>query len=88
MADNATILEKAKKVKRTHERMLLAKPNVVGVGIGFLIRGGQLTEHVGIIVMVTKKLPASQLKATELIPTDIEGILIDVQEKGEMHIQA
>jgi hypothetical protein len=87
MIDNATILENVKKVKRAHEKMLLTKPNVVGVGIGFRIQGGQQTGHIGIVVMVNKKLPASQLKPTEMIPLEIEGVPVDVQEKGAIHAQ-
>ena len=87
MVDNAAILENVKKVKRAHESMLLAKPNVIGVGIGFRIQGGQHTEYIGIVVMVSQKMPASQLKASELIPPEIEGIPIDVQERGEIHAQ-
>ncbi len=87
MPKSSSLLEKAKKVKQTHKRMLLAKPNVIGVGIGFRIKGGKHTEHIGIVVMVSQKLPASQLKASELIPPEIEGIPVDVQERGEIHAQ-
>ena len=87
MASNSSLLEKVKRVKRAHEKMLLAKPNVVGVGIGFRIQDGQQTEKIAIIVMVSIKLPAVQLKATELIPTEIEGVPVDVQERGEIRAQ-
>ena len=87
MSESSSLLEKAKKVKRAHERMLLAKPNVIGVGVGFRIKGGKHTEHIGIVVMVSHKLPARQLQASELIPPEIEGIPIDVQERGEIYVQ-
>jgi hypothetical protein len=87
MANNSSLLEKTKRVKRAHERMLLAKPNVVGVGIGYSVQNGRPTNKIAIVVMVSRKLPASQLKAAERIPTEIEGIPVDVQEKGEIHAQ-
>ena len=87
MAGVSSFFEKVKSVKRAHEPMLLAKPNVVGVGIGFRIQNGLRTENLAIIVMVSQKLPVVQLKATELIPTEIEGIPVDVQERGEIRAQ-
>lgn len=87
MAGDPSPLEKVKIVKRTHETMLLAKPNVVGVGVGYSIQDGRRTDNVAIIVMVSRKLPVSQLEPAELIPTEIEGVPVDVQERGEIHAQ-
>ena len=87
MTEFSSFLEKAKTVKRAHEAMLLAKPNVIGVGVGFRIQDRQHSENIAIIVMVSIKLPASQLKADELIPTEIEGVPVDVQERGAIHAQ-
>ena len=87
MAGDPPLLEKVKIVKRTYETMLLAKPNVVGVGIGYRIQDGQRTDNLAIIVMVSRKLPASQLEPAELIPTEIEGVPVDVQESGAIHAQ-
>ncbi|MBT3314068.1 MAG: hypothetical protein HN390_05600 [Anaerolineae bacterium] len=79
--------EKIKAVKRKYEKMLLAKPNVVGVGIGYSFQKGWQTDKVAIVVMVSRKLPTNRLKPAELIPAEIEGIPIDVQEKGEIRSQ-
>ena len=87
MADNPSPLEKAKAVKRAYQAMLLAKPNVVGVGVGYGIQDGERTEKIAIVVMVSQKLPVSQLKPTELIPSEIEGVPVDVQERGAFHAQ-
>ena len=84
MADNSILLEKAKIVKRAHEATLMAKPNVVGVGIGFRTQNKQSTENIAIIVMVDRKLPDSEIKAADRIPTEIEGVPVDVQESGEL----
>ena len=86
MADSPSF-ERIKAVKRANERMLLSKPNVVGVGIGYRIERGLQTDTVAIVVMVRRKLPANQLKSDELIPAMIEDIPVDVQETGELRAQ-
>lgn len=84
---DAPSFERIKAVKRANERMLLSKPNVVGVGIGYRVERGQQTDTVAIVVMVSRKLPANQLKPDELIPATIEGVPVDVQETGELRAQ-
>ena len=69
-------------VKRRHEAELLRKPNVVAVGVGYRTRGGQLTSEVCIVVSVTRKVPASQLKRSEALPQTLEDVPIDVVESG------
>ena len=83
-----TDFERIKAVKRAHERMLLAKPNVVGVGIGYRIARGRETDTAAIVVMVSRKLPAANLRPDELIPSTLDGIPVDVQETGKMSVQS
>ena len=54
-------LERTQAVKRAHEKALMARANVVGVGVGLVQRGGAPTGQVGIIVMVSRKRPAGEL---------------------------
>jgi len=77
-------IQRATEVKRRHENELMRKPNVVGVGIGYRTRGGVRTEEVCIVVSVKTKVPESQLKRGELIPTSIDGVPVDVVETGEI----
>jgi ribosomal protein S19 len=68
-------------VVRRHENELLQLPNVVGVGVG---------EHDGkevIKVFVTRKVPASELESHELVPTELEGYDVDVEEIGPVAAQ-
>ena len=81
------LFERAQAVKRAHEEELLARPNVVGLGVGLMRRGGALTEDVGIIVLVSRKLPSDELSAPDLIPAELEGVPVDVQEAGEIRAQ-
>lgn len=76
--------QRAQAVKRAYADQLMAKANVVGVGVGFCKRSGQRTGEVGLVVMVNKKLPAVQLNPEDVLPLEIEGVPVDVQEVGEI----
>jgi hypothetical protein len=69
-------------VKRRHENEVLRKPNVVAVGVGFRTRGGQATSEVCIVVSVTQKIPAADLKRNEVLPAMLEDVPVDVVETG------
>lgn len=71
-------------VKQVHEDDLLAKPNVVGVAIGYRQTSGQITDTLALVVMVTHKVPQSTLDPEDQIPLTLEGIPVDVQEVGEI----
>ena len=77
-------VQHATEVKRRHEKELMRKPNVVAVGVGYRTRGGKPTDEVCIIVSVKKKLPGSQLKGGDMIPSSIDGVPVDVAETGEI----
>jgi hypothetical protein len=82
--DQLAATQRAQAVKRAYTSELMSKANVVGVGVGFTRRGGDSTGDVGVVVMVSKKLPPSQLNPTDIIPREIEGVPVDVQEVGEI----
>ncbi len=75
---------RAQAVKRAHGEELLAKANVVGVGVGYVRRSGQRTNEVGLVVLVRQKRPADQLAAKDRVPAQIDGVTVDVQEVGEV----
>jgi hypothetical protein len=76
--------QRARAIKQAYSDELMAKANVVGVGVGFCTRHGQRTGDVGVVVMVSKKLPSAQLDPGDVIPHEIEGVPVDVQEVGEI----
>lgn len=82
MSDAA--IQRIMAVKVRHEAQLLQKANVVGVGIGYRERGGQLTDEVVLVVNVTRKLPKAQLAPEDFIPSEIEGVPVDVRITGQM----
>lgn len=79
--------ETAKAIKDTYEHELMAKANVVGVGVGLRRRGGELTDNVALVVMVSHKLPPGQLDPDDMIPSMLNGVPVDVQEVGQIRAQ-
>lgn len=75
-------VQRASEVQARYADMLMQIPHVVGVGVGFTSHGGERSEDVGVIVMVDHKLPSAQLAETELIPRELDGVPVDVQETG------
>jgi hypothetical protein len=75
-------MERVRAVKQKHEKALLRKKNVVGVGIGLRQVGGQFTDQVVLTVMVARKEPTSQLACRDRIPSELDGVPVDVQEVG------
>ena len=80
--EQKAVLEHALAVKNAHQRMLLSKANVVGVGVGFAQREEQLTSEVALIVLVSRKIPSALLLPEDVIPSEIDGVPVDVQEVG------
>jgi hypothetical protein len=78
------VTAKAQKAKDTYETYLLGLPNVVGVGVGLRMRRGKPTGEVALVVMVNKKVPAVELAPNSLIPTELDGIPVDVMEVGDL----
>ncbi|MCS6962733.1 hypothetical protein [Thermoflexus sp.] len=69
-------------VKATHLPRLLTRRNVVGVGIGYKVKGGQILDILSVVVSVERKLPAAQLAPSDLIPPTLDGFPTDVVETG------
>ena len=77
-------IEEIRAVKDRHEEDLLKKKNVVGLGIGYKEVGCEKTKQLSLVVMVRKKESPSQLEAKDLVPSEIEGVPVDVKEVGEI----
>jgi hypothetical protein len=86
-ADLKDATQRAQAVKLAYASQLMSKANVVGVGVGFCQRAGERTGEIGLVVMVNRKLATSQLDPRDVIPTEIEGVPVDVQEIGELRAQ-
>lgn len=76
--------QEVRQAKQAHLPSLMAKPNVVGVGVGFKTEGDTPTNELSIVVMVENKLPLSALTATEVVPKKVDGVRTDVVQVGEL----
>lgn len=88
MSNYQAEIEHIQQVKEAHEAELMAKENVVGVGIGFRHQRQTRTDEVVLVVMVEKKVPRTQLAPEDIIPGLIDGVPVDVQESGRIVPQA
>lgn len=77
-------LERAREISRAHSDSLLAKPNVVAVGLGYL-EGS--TSDLTLVVMVEQKVPLSALAEDEIVPSEIDGLPVQVRVVGEVSAQ-
>jgi len=82
--DQNQAIEQVKKVKARHEKALLKLANVVGLGIGFKETNNRLTEQIALIVNVTEKKPLADLSAQDIIPRELDGVVTDVKEVGQI----
>ena len=73
--------------KNKNYKSLLAKANVVGVGVGRKIKNGDITDQLCIKVYVENKRALSRLPESEVVPKSIQGILTDVVEVGKIRFQ-
>ena len=56
-----------RQIKEFHKEAILAKPNVVGVGIGEKVTGGKKTGELSVVVLVRQKTPPAGLSPGSLI---------------------
>lgn len=73
---------KATLVQTKYTEMLLKIPHVMGVAVGLQKKNGVYTGEVCLVVMVDQKQPADSLAPQELIPSQLDGVPVDVQEIG------
>jgi hypothetical protein len=79
-------MERLQTTKAKHESALMRKPNVVGVGIGFRKRRGEMTDEATIVVSVTHKVPRSALDPEDVIPGELDGVPVDIQTVGKLQV--
>jgi hypothetical protein len=75
-------IEKLSAVQAKYADELMAYPNVIGVGIGFARKDGEATDEPSLVVMVSEKLPVAQLALDAILPTELDGVRVDVQATG------
>lgn len=71
-------------VKDRYKDALRALANVVGLGVGPKVCGGQSTGETAIKVFVSQKVPLDSLPEGQRVPVRIEGIPTDVEVLGSL----
>ena len=69
-----------------HEAELLQYPNVMGMAPGICTREGKPTGEACLVVYVERKVPEAHLAENEILPSEIDGVPIDVVEVGKTGI--
>ena len=69
-------------IQERHDACLMRFPKVVGTGIGYRQRNGQITDELCLVVMVSQKLERSDLPDQAILPRELEGVPVDVVESG------
>ena len=77
-------LNEVKQAKTIHKAAILAKPNVVGVGIGYKNAADQKTSELSVIALVREKIPAAGLPAGASVPREVEGVRTAVMQVGDI----
>ncbi len=77
-----SLAAQAQTARQAHAAGLMSKANVVGVGVGYRRQGGQITNELGLVALVQRKLPLEQLAPEDQLPRAIDGLALDVQEVG------
>ena len=89
---HAAKAELKKRLARVRQRQLAhhdtSLPNIVGVGLGSKMVEGRPTNQVAVMVLVVRKLPASQVPAASFIPERVNGVPTDVHLFGSIRAQA
>lgn len=80
--DNDARISEISEVQAKYIDELMAYPHVVGVGIGMRQKDGEYTDELSLVVMVDEKIPLAQLDHNSILPIELEGVGIDVQETG------
>src|SRR4030067_381960 len=76
--------EQTKQTKVIHTTVILGKPNVVGLGVGYRVAGNRVTDELGVVVLVRNKVPLAGLPPEAVVPRELDGVRNDVIEVGEL----
>ncbi|RMF81755.1 MAG: hypothetical protein D6737_04020 [Chloroflexi bacterium] len=76
------MVTQALQAQSLHHDELMAKPNVIGVGVGYKESNGVMTDEIAVVTLVQQKKPLAALSAEEIIPRELDGMKTDVYEVG------
>jgi hypothetical protein len=71
-------------IRGKHQKSIMDRDNVVGMGVGYKLHGGKQTDEMCVVVLVTKKLPRQALHPSAIIPHSLDGVSTDIIEVGDI----
>lgn len=77
-------MAKVTQVQAKYADHLMKKQHVVGVAVGMAKQQGKVTTDLALVVMVDQKMPLDALKPDDHIPSELDGVRVDVQEVGKL----
>jgi hypothetical protein len=80
-------MARAQLVQTKYSDGLMRKSHVLGVGIGYVTKAGQQTGEIGLVVMVDAKVSSEIIDPVDHIPSELDGVRVDVQEVGVFSAQ-
>lgn len=75
---------KVSRVQAQHEAEMMRYPNVIAVASGIGMTKGKPTGEHCLVVYVSRKLAPNALGEGEVLPTEIEGVRVDVVDAGQV----
>ena len=88
MEEHTGIFEDLTALRQQYQDLLLALPNVVGIGIGYKKTGGKTLDELNLVALVRSKVPESALPEGAVIPPELGGYHTDVVEVGHLRAMA
>jgi hypothetical protein len=85
-AEELMALARIAEVQKAHERDLLARDNVVGVGASVKVTKGKPTGERSLTIFVEEKKPKTQLSKEAVVPDTLEDVPTDVLEVGPLRV--
>ena len=76
--------EQIQTIKDKYSAEHMSKYDLTGIGVGYKKIGGMATNQLAIVYMVKKKLPVNQIAEGQLIPSSLDGAIVDVVEIKEI----
>jgi hypothetical protein len=84
---NQQSIDQALHVKTKYETELLNKAHVVGLGVGVRAQDRLHGDEPCIVVIVDKLLPPWEVAPENRIPTELDGVTIDIQPVADLHFR-
>lgn len=79
-------MDRIRRILRKHQVKLMKMENVIGLGFGYKIVQGELTNKPALMVLVKKKMPEEELRSRHKIPRILDNTPTDVIEVGEVKL--